>query len=156
MAKNAQSLDDVIELLDISIADEEGNPIDTVLYKGNFQIKLRIKLKQEVTKLTFGIGVHTPDLLYLTTIHSEGVLNIEKLTPGEFQIVCQIPQFPFLPGTYSLLLGISEGISSRSLFYGENLLHFQVITNESNRIPITVRGGFVGLNADWSLKNDNY
>ena len=154
LIKNIESLEEEIEVLNISLINKEGQSIEIVPYKSDFSIAILVRVKQEMSKLTFGIGVHTPDLLYLTTIHSEGNLVIDKLYPGEYVVECKIDKFPFLPGTYALLMGVSEGDLARNIFYGENIAHFQIVASEKNRIPITVRGGFIGLGAKWGIKNE--
>ena len=76
-------------------------------------------------------------------------LHIGRLAMGDHMVECKIINLPILPGVYSLRFGVTAGKSARTVFYGENLLHFQVEGN----IPITVRDGFFALDAHWALKD---
>jgi lipopolysaccharide transport system ATP-binding protein len=139
-----------VQLIDISLLDSLGNTTDVIPYKVDIAVRVRVAVKKELKVPTFGVGVHTTDFLYLTTHNSESQLTLETLAPGEYEIVCRVRECPLLPGVYALRLGISEGIASRGVFYGENLLHFQVTANPSEPISDANRHGFFALDATWA------
>ena len=52
---------------------------------------------------------------------------------------------------YALRVGISEGVAGgRDIFYGENLVHFQVLTNPEHRLSQANLHGFLALDAVWT------
>lgn len=114
-----------------------------------FVVQFRIRVLQNLNEVTFGFGFHTTDFLYLTTHNSEEQLNISHLSPGEYEIACKVNRLPLLPGVYSLRFGVTAGQAARTIFYGENLKHFQV----AGDVPITVRDGFFALDARWALEH---
>jgi ABC-type polysaccharide/polyol phosphate transport system ATPase subunit len=123
--KNTLLTDD-LEVLDVQFLTASGQPTDVVSYKSDITVRVRFLARNDLKRPVFLVGVHTTDFLYLTRHHSERQLKVERLASGTYEIVCKISQCPLLPGVYALLLGIGEGFGASSLFYAENLVHFQV------------------------------
>ena len=146
---NTQSSTD-LELLDISLVDELGNSVVTLPYKRNVNVKVRFNATIELRMPTFSVGVHTTDFLYITTHTSAKEVDVPRLTPGCYEVVCKVLCNPLLPGVYGLRFGITEGIAGRVAFYGENLLHFQVIPSVQDPPTASERGGFFALDAKWA------
>ena len=144
-----------IDSLSVSILDESRKATDKIMYKADVIVLIQVKLIVPLECLKFLVGVHTTDFLYLTTHNSENQLNIERMSAGNHEIECHIKNFPLLPGVYSLRVGVTAGKAVRTVFYGENLLHFQVVTNTVDRLPITIRHGFFALDASWSAHRDS-
>lgn len=140
-----------IELLDVNFINPDGETSARVVHNRDCTVRIRIHVWKEVHDVTFGLGFHTTDFLYLTTHNSEEQLHIDNLQPGENVVFCKIACLPLLPGVYSLRFGITSGHAARTVFYGENLLHFQVIGN----VPITIRDGFFALDAQWEMKQQD-
>jgi len=136
-----------LDLLDICFLSPDGHKLDRLRFEGDCVIVFRVRSNVELAGLTFGFGVHTTDFLYLTTHNCEEQLHIDELRPGEHEIRCTVRKMPLLPGVYSLRFGVTAGRAARSVFYGENLKHFQVVGD----VPITIREGFFALDARWSL-----
>ena len=142
---------DDLEVQNVELVGEPGRPPDVIRYKDNFAVRVRFKTRTELKTPVFLVGIHTTDFLYLTRHHSERQLNVECLMPGEYEVICRINQCPLLPGIYALLLGIGEGIGASSLFYAENVVHFQVTSPADEPLAPTDRDGFFALDAMWSL-----
>ncbi|MBU2571539.1 MAG: ABC transporter ATP-binding protein [Gammaproteobacteria bacterium] len=134
-----------IELVSISLSDHSGQKVESLSYNQNCSIHFIIHALKELDEVTFGFGFHTTDFLYLTTHNSEEQLTIHCLAQGLYEIACTINRLPLLTGVYSIRFGITAGQAARTIFYGENLKHFQVV----GKIPITVRDGFFALDANW-------
>jgi ABC-type polysaccharide/polyol phosphate transport system ATPase subunit len=152
---NSSILSDEFEMLDISIINNNGQSINRVFYKSDICISIKCKVKARLNDVTFGVGVHTTDFLYLSTHNTEQQLLIDYLLPGEHEILCRISQFPLLPGVYALRVGVATGKAGRSVFYGENLLNFQVVTSNDINLPITLTEGFFVLDAKWDICGTN-
>lgn len=139
-----------LELLDIALIDSQNSSIETIPYRGDFTLRVHILVHAALEDLTIGFGIHTTDFLYLTTSNSEDQLHIRKLACGEHELICKVCNLPLLPGVFSIRLGITEGRAARSIFYAENLLHFQVAGSQTY-IPITVRDGFFEMQTTWGV-----
>jgi hypothetical protein len=142
-------LDD-LQVLDVEILDASGQPTDVIPYKDDIAVRIRFIARRELKRPVFLLGVHTTDFLYLTRHHSERQVDVERLASGEYEVVCKISQCPLLPGIYALLVGVSEGLGSSGLFYGENVVHFQVKSNPAEPLSSGNRDGFFALDANWT------
>jgi hypothetical protein len=64
----------------------------------------------------------------------------------------KIRSFPFLPGVYSLRLGVALAGSFQPVFYSENVIPIQVVAPQINRAAVSGQDeGFVALDGDWEL-----
>ena len=136
-----------LELIGLRFIDRDGKPTDRISYGRDCVIRFTVKVLTGLDEVTFGFGFHTTDFLYLTTHNSEEQLRIAHLPAGDHFIECKIANLPILPGVYSLRFGVTAGTAARTVFYGENLLHFRI----QGDIPITVRDGFFALDAHWTV-----
>ncbi len=142
-----------LELLDISILDSNNHKSDRIRYRSKITIRATFKAKRALKNLAFGIGAHTPDMIFVanddSSLSSSKECTIES---GIFQINYQISEFSLLPGIYSLRIGIAHKDSDFGLFYGENLYHFQVYSDSLSRSR-TVNQGFFNFGGEWSISN---
>ncbi len=140
-----------LELLEISMLDANGHKIDRVLYLSAVTIRVLFKTNVELKDPTFGIGAHTPDLIFVA--NDDSILSISEarvIYPGEFEIEYRISKMALLPGVYALRLGVALKDNDRGLFYGENLCHFQVYSDTLSRSR-TVNQGFVSFGGKWNI-----
>jgi ABC-type polysaccharide/polyol phosphate transport system ATPase subunit len=143
-------LTDDLQVLEVELLDTSGKPTDVIPYKDDIGIRVRLIAHKDVKAPVFMIGFHTTDFLYLTQHASERQVKMERLPSGEYEIACRINKCPLLPGVYALWLFVGEGLGSTSLFYAENLVHFQVTTNPAEPLFAGHREGFFALDANWS------
>ncbi len=151
LANSNASSSGEIELLELHFMSRDGVASDRLFYDNDCAVNFKILVKQSLADVTFGFGFHTTDFLYLTTHNSEEQLHVPLLPPGVHDVQCNVARLPLLPGVYSLRFGITAGQAARTVYYGENLKHFQVIGD----VPITVRDGFFALEARWGIKRSN-
>lgn len=140
-----------LELLVVSFLNLDGQTIDRLFYNSSCEVSFKIRVLHSLDDVSFGFGFHTTDFLYLTTHNSEEQLRVHHLPIGDHEIKCKVTNLPLLPGVYSLRFGVTAGQAVRTIFYGENIIHFQVVGNT----PITIREGFFALNAHWSLEHNH-
>ncbi|NUZ05161.1 ABC transporter ATP-binding protein [Piscinibacter koreensis] len=138
-----------IDVLAIDLVDAAGNSADSVVYKHDFSLRVRYRVNKAINRPVFGVGVHTTDLLYITTHNSDYEVTLDRLEPGEYESNCRVACCPLIPGVYAIRVGISDGSSTRLLFYGENLVHFQVLDSPASPILHADRAGFFELDARW-------
>jgi ABC-type polysaccharide/polyol phosphate transport system ATPase subunit len=132
----------------IEILDTGGNPISKLRHEQAVKIQLHYEVKKEIRVPVFGVGIHTTDFIYLATQHSINQLKLDHLKAGRHVLTFDIPSFPFMPGVYSLRAGVAEGSGARTIFYAENLLHLQVVSD--NVEDRTWNEGLVSLSGNWS------
>lgn len=137
-----------VQLLNVSILDEDGIPTDKITANTDLTVVLEYLAHKELINPVFGVGVHTTDFLYLATHHSDKQIHLPKIAPGKFKMLCKITHFPFLPGAYSLRVGIAVGEMASTAFYAENVFQFQVVIEDEKRTE-AMREGFVDLDAEW-------
>ena len=147
-ANNNEWASGEILLRGIEILDAEGNPITKLKHEQAVKIQLNYEVTQEIRVPIFGIGIHTTDFIYLATQHSISQLKLDRLEAGHHQLTFEIPSFPFMPGVYSIRAGVAEGKAARTIFYAENLLHLQVISD--NAEDRTWNEGLVSISGVWS------
>jgi len=138
-----------LDLMDIYLSDINGHRISAVEYQSDVKVCIKLKINNHLNHVTFGVGVHTTDFLYLATHNSEEDCAIEDLNQGQYLIKCNLYSFPFLPGVYSLRLGVTAGLSLRKVYYGEGLYNFHVVAGAKTGVSSSTREGFIGLNAKW-------
>jgi len=149
LAKTRTNASGEVELLEVNFLNQDGQNTDHLFYNNDCVVNFKIRVINILNDVTFGFGFHTTDFLYLTTHNSEEQLHVHHLPIGDHEIKCKISNLPLLPGVYSLRFGVTAGQAAHTIFYGENIKHFQVVGN----MPITIREGFFALNAHWILEN---
>lgn len=135
-----------MELLEVHLINHENSETDRISYNHDCKAVFKIRALSALENVTFGLGFHTSDFLYLTTHNSDTQLDIARLDAGEHTISCDISRLPLLPGVYSLRFGVSAGQAGRQVYYAENLSNFQVI----GKVPASIRDGFFALDARWA------
>ena len=141
----------VIDLLTVSLFDSTGTPTDRVIYQSEATLKALIKVNSTLHNPNFGFGIHTVDFLYLATDISEEKYNGQTLEQGTYELQFHVGKFPFLPGVYSIRLGVTAGIVPNTAFYQEGVFNFQVEAPDRHRTQ-AMQEGFVALAGNWSLE----
>ncbi|MDP2978889.1 MAG: Wzt carbohydrate-binding domain-containing protein, partial [Thiobacillus sp.] len=146
-----------IEIESVDIFNAEGSPASTIEHLDDIEFRVVYKVNKPLQEPIFGLGVHTTDFLYLATSQSIGQLMPGKLSPGTYTLSYKVRSFPFLPGVYSLRLGVALGGSFQPVFYSENVLPIQVIAPHINRaVASGTNEGFISLNGVWNLTSTPY
>ncbi len=138
-----------VELTDIALVDPNGEPRETIPHLGDIDVRVRIKTSRDLRSPTFGVGIHTSDMLYLATHDSDTQLAMPMLPAGVHELVCRFRRVPLVPGVYALRFGISEGAASQQAFYAENLMHFQVVSSDRDDVKPIAGNGFFTLDGRW-------
>jgi len=140
-----------IELLDVRIFNKDGKLSDTLEYNRAATIEVRLNVKEDLYDVAIGLGVHTPDMLFVSNDDSSiGHSSRIDLAKGERRIQFRIPSVPLFPGIYSIRLGIAPNATDRPVLYGENLASFSV-SSAARHYTRTMNQGFLSLNGAWSI-----
>jgi len=140
-----------IELLGLTLEDASGRALEQTSTAAAFSVKVSFRCHVDLENVTFGLGIHTTDFVYLTTHNSEITGCRPSLKAGDHAVYLHLAHFPLLPGVYMWRLGISCGETYRTAFYGENLLQTLVVAPEQGRIPASMREGFFSLDGTWDF-----
>jgi len=139
-----------LELRSANLLDSSGAQVDKIEHGGNATVKLVFEAKTALNTPTFGVGIHTTDLLFLATQGSEDKLDLDTIAPGVFTVLFHIERLPFLPGVYSLRVGVAVGELRSVALYAEGIIQFQVESTSINRAR-TMNEGFVPLEGRWEI-----
>jgi len=137
-----------VELIEANLYDADGTLIDVVTHNADLRIDLKFKIYRPIERLTFGIGIHTPDLLYLASKDTGPRFRKTSIIGNTFELRCVIRSFPFLPGSYALRASVAQG--DAIIFYAENIHPFAVTSAERSRADMSEEG-FMPLRVEWTL-----
>ena len=141
-----------LELIDVTVEDRAGALTNRVAYLAPIQIVIRFRGKSSISDVAVGIGVHTPDMIFISNDDSS-LTRRERIdiAPGVMEIRFLIEKFPLLPGVYCVRVGVAPNNSDRQVFYGENLTTFTVYSEDISHSR-TVNQGFMAMDGQWSVK----
>jgi lipopolysaccharide transport system ATP-binding protein len=142
-----------LDLIEVKILDEFDNEVRRVKYLSAVSVMLYFKANSELKDLAIGVGVHTPDMIFVANDDSSITeLRSIDFSTGDHVIIYLIPEMILLPGVYSLRVGVAPNNTDRVLFYGDNLYSFEVYSDSISRSR-TVNQGFVSFGGKW-VAND--
>lgn len=139
-----------LELLSASLQDSTGTLVDKIEHGAGVTVRLVFEAKSVLNTPIIGVGIHTTDLLFLATEDTEQQLKLHTIEPGVFTVLFHVARFPFLPGVYSLRVGVAVGELFSVALYAEGIIQFQVESASINRAR-TMNEGFVTLEGRWEI-----
>ena len=146
----------IVELEELKVLDHRGNVVESIEYQEDIEFQATYRVAQELPNPIFGLGVHTTDFLYLATSQSVESLPHGDLAAGMYTVCYKIKRFPFLPGIYSLRLGVALGDSFQAVFYAENVKQIHVVSRDVNRALVSQPGeGFIAMEGEWVLRRED-
>lgn len=119
--------DGSISNVKLTLSQNNNTSITEVESERALSVLVEFDLAEHRKDVTFSIGVHTVDLLYLTADNS--VDTPVDLPPGRHKIELNIESFNFVPGVFSLRLWVGTSTGT-TFFNGENLLTFNVFSKD--------------------------
>lgn len=133
----------------LELFDDQDRPIDRIPFLKPCRIRLSIEARHRLRRMSFLIGIHTTDFIYVTGNNTmDRPIDIE---PGAKTIELRLASMRLLSGAYSfrVWIGTPEG---RTSYDAENLGTFQVTS------PAGASGrqqfGVVHLDGTWKLSAD--
>jgi len=141
------TVSDEVEFGAIDVLDEEGSSTDSIEFLRPMRVRLTFNAHVPLQRMTFYIGLHTTDFIYLTahnTAHKP--VNLEK---GLHCVELEIKAMSLLPGVYCVLAWIGQA-NGRTVFHGESLSSFRVFAQDYVVTRQRDRGIF-HMDASWNL-----
>ena len=148
-AKIIDQSEDVV-FSSMHVVDGAGSTTTKSIFLQPVTFRLTFNVTRPLQQATFYIGLHTPDLLYLTAHNT--AYEPRDLEVGEHIVELNIRSLTLLPGTYCVLAWVGSP-AGQTFFYGENLATFQVasddyaVTRQSDR-------ALVYMDAAWTFGSD--
>ncbi len=139
-----------IDLIGVQMSDGCGRPIESACTGDTIAFELVFDVRQTIEHPNFGFGIHTTDLLYLSTEITEERYRGIKIEPGRMSLRITIDSIPLLPGGYSIRVGVNSGEVTRNIFYAENVAPLLIKTRGVGRSQSAAEG-FFPLNVSWRL-----
>jgi ABC-type polysaccharide/polyol phosphate transport system ATPase subunit len=136
-----------VELLNVAILDGHRRPATSIDYLEDIELVVTYEVKTALPELVFGIGIHTTDMLHLATSQSLGQQSLGPVQPGQICVRYRVRRFPFLPGVYSVRLGVAIAANFHPVFYAESVLSIRVTGKDASRSLST--DGFIRLEGEW-------
>jgi len=138
---------DEADFKNIEVLDERGTPSESVEFLHPMRVRLTFVATRPLRQITFYIGLHTTDFVYLTA-HNTAYEPVDLAT-GLHCVELEINALTLLPGVYCVLAWIGSP-GGRTVFHGENLCTFRVfakdyvVTRQRDR-------ALVHMDASWHL-----
>ena len=138
-----------VEFLGVELVGENQDPKDWVATYGEpVEIRFRFNARRPISNPTLGIGIHTPDLLYICNCDTDMQFRPGLIPRGNFEVRWRLPRMELLPGLYAFRVSVAEG--EVFVFYAENLPRFRVDSRTIGR-AYAREMGFIHLGAMASL-----
>jgi ABC-type multidrug transport system ATPase subunit len=140
-------ISDEVEFGAIDVIDEKGSSTESIEFLRPMRVRLTFKARAPLQQMTFYIGLHTTDFVYLTA-HNTAYEPVD-LQAGPHCVDLEISAMTLLPGVYCVAAWIGPP-SGRTVFYGENLSSFRVfaehyiVTRQSDK-------ALFHMDASWNL-----
>lgn len=141
------TISEEVEFAAIDVIDASGSRTDSIEFLRPMRIQLTFEARTPLQQVTFYIGLHTTDFVYLTA-HNTAYEPVD-LAKGHHCVELDIKTMTLLPGVYCLLAWIGQP-NGRTIYHGENLATFRVfardyvVTRQRDR-------AILHMDASWNL-----
>ena len=141
------TVSDEVDFGSVEVLDENGSPTTRIEFLRPMRIRLTFKARTPLRQVTFSIGLHTTDFVYLTA-HNTAYEPVD-LDDGLHRVELEIRSLTLLPGVYCVLAWIGQPYG-RTVFSGENLLSFRVFAR-SYVVSRQRARALVHMDATWNV-----
>jgi ABC-type polysaccharide/polyol phosphate transport system ATPase subunit len=134
-----------IEVLDISLFNGDASePTDLFAMHRDIRIGVKFKTKNDLPAPEIMIGIHTPDLIYVTTATTSVMESCPDFGRGVHYFECHLSDLILKPGSYALRLGFFDQYN-RLLWLADNLQNFRVSLSDADLDNSIYAVGYIGL-----------
>jgi homopolymeric O-antigen transport system ATP-binding protein len=124
--KSRIKISDELQSATVEVWDDKAVS-ESVEFLRPMRIRLKFESLSPLREVTFYIGLHTTDFVYLTA-HNTAYEPMD-FAPGQHCVELEIKAMALLPGVYCVLAWIGTR-AGRTVFYGENLATFRVFASD--------------------------
>lgn len=117
---------------------------------GPVRIGVNFRAHSAIDAMEVVVGFHTPDFVYIASASTITPGIKYGISPGAHYVECGIDKLSLLPGVYAVRVAFLDK-HSRVIWYGENLIFFNVSSGdiEPSRLPVL---GFVNMDVSWRMR----
>jgi len=141
------SISDEVEFGAIEVVDEKGARTDSVEFLQPMRVRLTFTARMPLREITFYIGLHTTDFVYLTA-HNTAYEPVD-FEEGVHRVELEIKAMTLLPRVYCVAAWIGQA-NGRTVFRGENLTSFRVFA-PSYLVTRQSDIALLHMDASWNL-----
>jgi ABC-type polysaccharide/polyol phosphate transport system ATPase subunit len=142
-----------IELMDISIVDENDIEVEAIESGGMLRVRIRFEVRDYLKSPEIVVGTHTTDFLYLSAGSTAAIPERPDYPPGIHEIEYIVPNLPFANGTYCIRFAVFDR-HRRKVFGGETLKVFNVTSTGAEFYEAPLRN--LDLRTEWKLDGKRY
>jgi lipopolysaccharide transport system ATP-binding protein len=140
-----------ITLRKVDLLDGQGRPVNAMEVGRPATLRLRLESTRPHKDLFASISVNTPDDLRVCVLHTKIAGFQQDLQPPGGDLLCHLPQIPFLPGAYRLHVKIAVG-HGEVAFYQRHAAEIAVEGGDfygTGRLPDPAWGGVCLVENSW-------
>jgi len=116
-----------ITFRNIETLDDAGSHTEAVEFLHPMRVRLTFEARVPLQQITFYIGLHTSDFIYLTANNT--AYEPVDLDKGIHSVILEFKAMTLLPGVYCVLAWIGTAVG-RTVFHAENLSTFRVFARD--------------------------
>ncbi len=140
-----------IEIKDIALFNGDTKaPTDTLMMHESIRVGVKFEAIRDLPSTEIVIGIHTPDLVYITITTLSLTQEYRDFVRGEHYFECCLADLILKPGSYSIRLAFLDRYN-RLIWYSQNLKSFRVVANCVDSAKLTQVGGLVNLPFSWKF-----
>jgi len=139
-----------MELLDIAILNNEGNPVEEISSNTPLTIRVKFELKTDFDKPELVVGTHRTDFVYLSSSSTALIEDRPSFKAGIHTVDYCVEHFPLIPGVYCVRVAFFDA-NGRQVFHGETLKTFS-LTGERKRAGSRT----LELPTEWRIEGNKY
>jgi ABC-type polysaccharide/polyol phosphate transport system ATPase subunit len=142
-----------VDVLSIEVATDEhvdGTPVCRLFSDLRIQARLNVRVPQKNAEIT--IGLHTPDMIYLTKANTASLGHPVHLEQGIHNIDLTIERLPLCPGTYGIGLAVHNWM--RHPLWAGSRLGWIAVESPSHMATKLPPGTLAYLPARWSVNSE--
>ena len=126
-ASRSLTVSEEITFRNIETLDDAGSHTEAVEFLHPMRVRLTFEARVPLQQITFYIGLHTSDFIYLTANNT--AYEPVDLDKGIHAVILEFKAMTLLPGVYCVLAWIGTTVG-RTVFHGENLGSFRVFAKD--------------------------
>lgn len=138
-----------LDVKSVDLYNYDGNTTDVIPFKQSMRVRILFEMSSRLEDVSFYVGLHTTDFVYISANNTAD--KPKDYDIGLHWIDIEFKSVTLLPGVYCILAWVGTSVG-KCFFYGENLITFQV---SSNDYIITRQrdNALVYLEAEWFFSN---
>ena len=141
-----------LKLESATLLDARGQDVEKLTFGEPYAIRLVFCADEPISGFSVGLGIHTPDMLYLAVddliLSPMGPMSCDA---GRFSVEYHVAKNKIFPGTYAFRVGVAMAASDIVLYYGEDLANFRIAPGALSMTRIRGQGFFM-LDGEWRIK----